>query len=91
MLGVLGCKTCKLQRQAPAGTSMQLQSQSSPLDTSPKSRPASLAFVSLSRGSEVRRKQKARHELELEMNPPLPPDVSIPAQAVETEQKEEGG
>ena len=31
---------------------------------------------------------KARRELELEMNPPLPPDVPIPAQAVETEEEE---
>jgi len=31
---------------------------------------------------------KARRELELEMNPPLPPDVAIPAQVVETEQEE---
>jgi hypothetical protein len=31
---------------------------------------------------------KARRELELEMNPPLPPDVPIPAQVVETEQEE---
>ena len=31
---------------------------------------------------------KARRELELEMNSPLPPDVPIPAQVVETEQEE---
>jgi hypothetical protein len=31
---------------------------------------------------------KARRELELEMNPPLPPDVPIPAHVVETEQEE---